>query len=90
MGVGRLEKTIEKREIEGKSTKVAVNTSTCCHQFSLLLPVSLAEEGRRTDKRSFNENTTAVKLLSSLAECVLVNKLALTHCVSRHFPFPQL
>lgn len=86
MGLGGLEKTIEKREIEGKSAKVAVNTSTRCHHFSLLLPVSLAE----ADKRGFNENTTAVKLRSSLAECVLVNKLALTHCVSRHFPFPQL
>lgn len=65
MGVGPLEKkTIEKKEIERKSTKVRDNTSTHCHQFSLLLPVILMKAGRKTDEKGFNENISGMRLLS--------------------------
>lgn len=64
MGVGMLKKMIEKKtEIERKGPKVRVNTSTHCHQFSLLQPVILVKAGRKTDKEGFNENITGMKLL---------------------------
>lgn len=57
-------KTNEKKTgIERKSTKVRVNTSTHCHQFSLLQPVILGKAGRKSDKKGFNENITGMKLL---------------------------
>lgn len=53
-----------KKKIQRKNTKARVNTSTHCHQFSLLLPVILVMAGRKTDKKGFNENIIGMKLLS--------------------------
>lgn len=72
-----------KKEIERKSTKVRVNTPSCCHQFSPLVPFVLVKTVR-TDMKSFNENTAGMKLLS----CHLYQDVwwarselwALTHC----------
>lgn len=57
MGVGRLEKIIEKKtEIERKSTKVRVNTSTHCHQRSHPAACNYREGWEKeTDKKGFNE-----------------------------------
>lgn len=59
MDAGGLEKTIEKKtETEGKSTKVRVNTSTHCHQFSLLQPVVLVKAVRKRQIRKASMKTS--------------------------------
>lgn len=58
MGAGRLEKRLRKRtETERKSTKVRVNTSTHCHQFSLLQPVVLVKTVRKRQIRNDSMKT---------------------------------